>query len=91
MISVEGQMYGAAAGQPGGWRDFKPFRVVRKVQESRVIASLVLEPVDGQPLPPFRPGQYLSLKVQGRAKAPSRSGGTASRTRRTAARTASAS
>lgn len=64
MIGVEGGMYAQVAGQPGGWRGFKPFRVVRKVQESAVIASLVLEPVDGQPLPDFRPGQYLSLKVR---------------------------
>lgn len=64
MIGVEGSMYTQAAEQPGGWRGFKPFRVTRKVQESGVIASLVLEPVDGQPLPPFRPGQYLSLKVR---------------------------
>ncbi|EYB69468.1 flavohemoprotein [Deinococcus phoenicis] len=64
MIGVEGQMYKGAAEQPGGWHGFKPFRVARKVQESSVITSLVLEPVDGQPLPPFQPGQYLSLKVQ---------------------------
>ncbi|MBB5233952.1 NO-inducible flavohemoprotein [Deinococcus budaensis] len=64
MIGVEDRMYTGAAEQPGGWRGFKPFRVVGKVQESRVIASLVLEPVDGQPLPDFRPGQYLSVKVR---------------------------
>lgn len=64
MIGVEGGMYRAGAEQPGGWRGFKPFRVARKAQESQVIASLVLEPVDGQPLPPFRPGQYLSVRVR---------------------------
>lgn len=64
MIGVERGMYAGAAQQPGGWPGFKPFRVVKKVQESRVIASLVLAPVDGQPLPPFQPGQYLSLQVR---------------------------
>lgn len=64
MIGVEAGMYTGAAEQPGGWRGFKPFRVARKVQESSVIASLVLEPADGQPLPPFQPGQYLSLKMR---------------------------
>lgn len=64
MIGVEQGMYDAGAEQPGGWRDFRPFRVARKLPESSVITSFVLEPVDGQPLPGYQPGQYLSLKVK---------------------------
>lgn len=64
MIGIEKGMYDAGAGQPGGWRDFRPFRVARKVAESRVITSFVLEPVGGGALPAYQPGQYLSLKVK---------------------------
>ncbi|MBZ9713592.1 NO-inducible flavohemoprotein [Deinococcus multiflagellatus] len=62
MMGAEAQMYRSA--EQAGWRGFKSFRVVRKVQESRLIASLELEPADDQPLPPFQPGQYLSLNLQ---------------------------
>lgn len=64
MISVEKDMYDQGAAQPGGWRGFKPFRVAQKREESSVITSFTLEPVDGQPLPPFLPGQYLSVQLQ---------------------------
>lgn len=64
MIGVEGGMKQAGAEQPGGWRGFKPFVVTRKTQESQVITSFELTPQDGQPLPPFEPGQYLSVQLQ---------------------------
>jgi nitric oxide dioxygenase len=42
-----------------GWTDWKEFRIAKKVQESKVITSFYLEPVDERvkPLPPFLPGQ----------------------------------
>ncbi len=64
MIGREAALAEAGAAQPQGWRGFKPFRVVRKVLESDVTASFYLEPVDGTVLPPFRPGQYVSLRVR---------------------------
>ncbi|GHG02779.1 flavohemoprotein [Deinococcus piscis] len=64
MIRVEGEMYTAGATQPGGWHGFKPFRVTEKKAESSEITSFVLEPVDGQPLPRHRAGQYLALRVK---------------------------
>ena len=42
----------------------RPFRVANVVRESRLIASFVLEPVDGEPLPPYRPGQYVTVGVR---------------------------
>jgi ferredoxin-NADP reductase len=49
--------------------EFKPFRVDRKVIEnaSQTICSFYLVPEDGQPLPPYKPGQFLTfdLAVQG--------------------------
>jgi ferredoxin-NADP reductase/MOSC domain-containing protein YiiM len=49
---------------PPAWPGLRPFRVADVVRESRSIASMVLEPVDGEPLPAFRPGQFLTLRVQ---------------------------
>lgn len=43
-------------------RLFRPYRVVSKQAESQVITSFVLEPLDGQPISPYLPGQYLVFK-----------------------------
>lgn len=64
MIGREAALAAEGAAQPQGWRGFKPFHVVRKVQESDVTASFYLKPVDGAALPPFLPGQYVSLRVR---------------------------
>lgn len=64
MIGREKQLYEEAAGQQGGWRGFKPFVVKRKGQESERITSFYLSPEDGSPLPAFKPGQYLSVKIR---------------------------
>ncbi|KAK6429112.1 Nitric oxide oxidoreductase [Oleoguttula sp. CCFEE 5521] len=45
------------------WRDWRQFRIARKVPESTEITSFYLEPVDGEALPAFLPGQYLSVKT----------------------------
>jgi nitric oxide dioxygenase len=63
-VSVEKEMYDAAEQQAGGWRDFRPLRIVRKVKESEVITSFYLEPADGGTLPPFTPGQYISVRLR---------------------------
>jgi nitric oxide dioxygenase len=63
MTHGEASLYEASANQPAGWSGFKPFRVQRKVAESEVMTSFYLVPIDGSPLPPFQPGQYLSIKV----------------------------
>jgi len=42
---------------------WRPFRVVRVVEESTVIKSFYLEPADDKGVSPFSPGQYLTLKV----------------------------
>jgi nitric oxide dioxygenase len=62
-ISVERRLYQQAQGQPGGWAGFRSFRVARKQPESERITSFYLRPEDGQPLAPFEPGQYLTLKI----------------------------
>ncbi|MBF0471812.1 MAG: 2Fe-2S iron-sulfur cluster binding domain-containing protein [Gammaproteobacteria bacterium] len=49
-----------------GWSGFKEFRVERKVYENldRSICSLYLKPVDGVPLSMFRPGQFLTFRLE---------------------------
>ncbi|MDH0868331.1 NO-inducible flavohemoprotein [Mitsuaria sp. GD03876] len=61
LIDAEEQVYAANAALPGGWRGTRAMVVARKERESELITSFYLEPADGQPLPPFQPGQYLTL------------------------------
>ncbi|TCP32307.1 nitric oxide dioxygenase [Scopulibacillus darangshiensis] len=46
-----------------GWNGYLPFKVDRKVEESSVITSFYLKPVNGQELPEFEAGQYISIKL----------------------------
>ena len=43
-----------------GWRDFK---IVKKEPESQEITSFYFQPVDGGKLPDFKPGQFLTIKL----------------------------
>lgn len=47
------------------WEGFRDFRVARRVFEdgSRSICSFHLVPTDGQPLPEFLPGQFLTFRL----------------------------
>jgi ferredoxin-NADP reductase/MOSC domain-containing protein YiiM len=49
---------------PPAWRGLREFRVAAVARESRSVRSFVLEPVDGDPLPDFPPGQFLALKLE---------------------------
>lgn len=62
-IHREAEIYTAEASQVGGWKGTREFRVVKKTQESSLIVSFVLEPVDGKPILKFKPGQYISIYV----------------------------
>lgn len=63
-ISVEAEMYAESEQQPGGWKDFRKFVVVRKEQESEVITSFYLKPQDNLPIASFLPGQYITVRAQ---------------------------
>lgn len=54
-----------ATASPPSWEGFRDFRVARKVfeDENKTICSFYLVPVDGTPLPAFRPGQYLTFRL----------------------------
>jgi ferredoxin-NADP reductase len=51
--------------QPAAWADYRSFLVERKVIEdaSGSVCSFYLVPEDGQALPPFLPGQFLTFKL----------------------------
>lgn len=50
---------------PPAWRDFRSFEVSDKVRESEDVRSFTLRPTDGAPLPLYRPGQYLTIRIGG--------------------------
>jgi MOSC domain-containing protein YiiM len=45
------------------WKGFRTFVVDRKVPESETITSFYLLPEDGEPLPVYMPGQFLTFKL----------------------------
>ncbi|WP_191486085.1 NO-inducible flavohemoprotein [Pseudomonas sp. FEN] len=63
LIGAEAAIYDEKALAPGGWRGAREFKVVAKVEESQEITSFYFEPVDGQPILAFIPGQYIGLKL----------------------------
>ncbi|RUL56860.1 MULTISPECIES: NO-inducible flavohemoprotein [Lysinibacillus] len=62
-ISVEEDLYQKAE-ENGGWRLFKPFKVAKKVVENEQVTSFYFTPEDGQPLPDFEAGQYITVRVK---------------------------
>jgi uncharacterized protein len=52
------------------WNGYRKFKVVKKVSECADVCSFYLAPHDGKPLPPFKPGQYITfqLNIPGQAK-----------------------
>ncbi len=64
LISRETQLY-ADHEQQHGWQGLKTFTVQKKQSESDVITSFYLVPADGEALPWFQPGQYITVRVPG--------------------------
>ena len=60
LISAEKEMYAQAGIAPG---QLQNVRVVDVHNESEDIKAFVLEAVDGEVLPTFKPGQYVSVSV----------------------------
>ena len=60
----EAQIYAEQRKKVGGWNGYRPFRVAKRVQESDIVTSFYLAPVDGGALPQFQPGQYITLDVK---------------------------
>ena len=61
LIAEEARLYQQAGVDPA--RPLRPYRVVRRIEETQDVISLVLEPADGGGLPEISPGQYVSVFV----------------------------
>ncbi len=59
----EKQIYDANANKSGGWEGFRKFKISRKEKESTVICSFYLEPEDGEALPEYLSGQYITIRI----------------------------
>ena len=62
-IGREGTIYEEQQSTPGGWNGYRRFVVDRKVPESEVVTSFYLKPEDEGLLPPFKPGQYITVHI----------------------------
>ena len=60
LITAEQAMYAQASITPG---QLRAMRVTNVRNESEDIKAFVLDPVDGQAAPDFKPGQYVSVSV----------------------------
>lgn len=60
-IAREGQLYSAVADSK--WQDWRKFTIAQREDVSEGVVSFYLKPVDGRKLPPFEPGQYVSLQI----------------------------
>ena len=54
----------AAASPPPAWPGFRRLTVTGIERESDSVVSIRLEDPDGDPVPPARPGQYLTLRLE---------------------------
>jgi nitric oxide dioxygenase len=61
LIAAEARLYLQAGVDPA--HPTRPYRVVRRIEETDDVVSLVLEPADGGELPQISPGQYVSVFV----------------------------
>lgn len=52
-----------SAPSPRGWDGERTFVVDRKVAETETVTSFYLVPEDGEVLPAFKPGQFLTLRL----------------------------
>ncbi len=61
LVAEEARLYQQAGVDPA--RPLRPYRVVRRIEETHDVVSFVLEPIDGGELPAIEPGQYVSVFV----------------------------
>jgi nitric oxide dioxygenase len=61
LVAEEARLYQRAGVDPA--HPLRPYRVVRRIEETDDVVSLVLEPADGGELPEIAPGQYVSVFV----------------------------
>ncbi|CFX06616.1 Flavohemoprotein [Candidatus Filomicrobium marinum] len=65
LIGREAEIYRETATVPGGWAGWRPFVIEKVEPESSVICSFYLRPQDGGAVISHKPGQYLTVLLQG--------------------------
>ena len=60
LMAEEARLYLKAGVDPA--QPLRRYRVVRRIEETTDMVSLVLEPADGGELPTINPGQYVSVR-----------------------------
>lgn len=63
LIEREAAIRDVIEAQPGGWTNWRRFRVAEKHSEAEGIVSFVLRPDDERSVVAHRPGQYLTLRL----------------------------
>ncbi|HCU15599.1 flavohemoprotein [Hafnia paralvei ATCC 29927] len=63
-IQRESQIYQQSESTQGGWRDLRPFKILKKEKQSDLITSFILVPEDGSRVADFQPGQYLAVYIR---------------------------
>jgi nitric oxide dioxygenase len=61
LVAEEARLYQQGGVDPSN--PLRPYRVVRRIEETDDVVSLVIEPADGNELPQIAPGQYVSVFV----------------------------
>ncbi|MEO3977891.1 globin domain-containing protein [Streptomyces sp. CAU 1734] len=62
LIAIENGLYAEAGTEPGP--SLRDHLVVGRRTETDEVVTFLVRPADGSPLPPFRPGQYVSVQVE---------------------------
>jgi ferredoxin-NADP reductase/MOSC domain-containing protein YiiM len=55
----------AASSPPPAWAGFRSLKVTAAHDESRAVRSITLSDPEGAPLPPWRPGQSIAVRLSG--------------------------
>jgi uncharacterized protein len=78
VATPEASAPGFNSGSKNAWAGWREFRVLQREFEdaARSQCSFYLQPVDGQPLPEFKPGQYLTFNIDVTAPPPHDAAGT---------------
>lgn len=63
-IDREGELYALNAAAEGGWIGPRKFILTETKTESELVKSFFFNPVDGQPVLSYKPGQYIGIEVK---------------------------
>jgi nitric oxide dioxygenase len=63
LIEAERKKYDETLAKEGGWQGYKKFTITNKENESILITSFYLEPVDGKAVVTYKAGQYINIML----------------------------